>query len=42
MTISSVGEAIRFFVQPEDMSIFIAAKDKAALTGETTAISKAQ
>ena len=31
---SPVGEALRFFIQPEDMSIFTAAKDKAALAGE--------
>ncbi len=34
LTTSPVGEALRFFIQPEDMSIFTAAKDKAVLTGE--------
>ena len=34
LTTSPVGEALRFFIQPEDMSIFTAAKDKAALTAE--------
>jgi hypothetical protein len=28
LAISPVGEAVRFFIQPEDMSIFIAAKDR--------------
>ncbi|MDO8436758.1 MAG: hypothetical protein Q7S69_01130 [Nitrosomonadaceae bacterium] len=31
------GEVLRFFIQPEDMSIFTAAKDKAAFAGEAAA-----
>ncbi|MCX7185184.1 MAG: bifunctional diguanylate cyclase/phosphodiesterase [Nitrosospira sp.] len=34
LTASPVGEAVRFFIQPEDMSVFTAAKERALHTGE--------